>query len=125
VVETFYYALFVDNNQGFDKNINKRTHHKRRPKKRKEKKTQNPPFLGIFTFVVLLPIDDGVVVVTILLLCSKKWLLSYAPSCLQILKTRFITSFPNGTTNGLTTNLHFTKMELQPSFTIISFIYLN
>ncbi len=75
--------------------------------KKERKKTINPPFLGIFTFIVLLPIDDGVVVCHIILLCSRKWLLSYAPPCLQNLKTKFTTSLLNGTTNEFIINPFF------------------
>jgi hypothetical protein len=47
---------------------------------KKRKETQNLSSLNFFTFVVLLSIDAGVAIVTILL-CSKKLLFSYVPLC--------------------------------------------
>ncbi len=76
----------------------KRTHHKI-----KTQKTQNPPFVRLFTFVVLLLVDVGVVLVIILLLYSRKHLLSNGPLCPQQLKTRLTTSPFTRTAVGLTT----------------------
>jgi uncharacterized membrane protein len=52
-----------------------------KPRQKKSQKIQNLFSLSLLTFVVLLSIDAGVVVVTIRLFCSKKWLLSYVPLC--------------------------------------------
>jgi hypothetical protein len=78
--------------------------------------TQNPPSFSLFTFIVLLFVDVGVVVITIFLLCSRKWLLSYAPLCPQNLKSRFITNPHNGTVMELPSRSLFTEMELEPLF---------
>jgi hypothetical protein len=61
-------------------------------------------------------VDAGTVVITILLLCSRKWLLSYAPPCSENLKRKFIINLPNGVAIGLPTRPLFTEMELEPLF---------
>jgi hypothetical protein len=58
----------------------KRPTTKQNTDKRKEK-GQNLSSLGLLTFVVLLYVDVDVAIVTILFLCSKKWLFSYVPPC--------------------------------------------
>jgi len=48
-----------------DKNVKKKgLTTKQKPKQKKIQKPQNPSSFSLFTFVVLLPIDVGVVVVT-------------------------------------------------------------
>jgi hypothetical protein len=86
--------------------------------------TQTPPSLGLFTFVVLLFIDVGVVVIIILFICFRKWLLSYAPLCPKNLKIRFITS-PNGTAIKLTTSPLLTKTGVEHGFRNSSFLFLE
>ncbi len=71
--------------------------------KKKKHETQNPSSLKLFTFVVLSPIDVGVVDVTILLLCSKKWLFLYVSPCRENLKSRFTINPFNGIVIGLLT----------------------
>jgi hypothetical protein len=54
-------------------------------KEKKKKKTkQNPLFVSLFTFVVLLLVNVGDVVVTIHFFFSRKWLLSYVSLCMKI-----------------------------------------
>jgi len=77
---------------------------------------QNLSSFSLFTFVVLLPIGVGATIVTILLLCSRKWLPSYVPPCHENLKSRFIIDPPNGTITGLLTMPLYIKMELGPFF---------
>ncbi len=94
----------------FDRNIKekKRTNHKTQ----KEKVTQNPPSLGLFTFVVWLAIDGSVVVIIIFLFCPRRWLFSYVLPCLQNLKTKLITN-SIGTSTRLTTNKLLTKIGIK------------
>jgi hypothetical protein len=94
----------------------KRTHHKTKPKQKKSKKTQNPYSLSLFTFVVFLHVNVGVVIITILLLCSRKLLLSYVPPCHENRESIFITNPPNGTVTGLPTRPLYIEMELEPFF---------
>ncbi len=94
----------------------KKTHHKTKLRKT----TQNQPTLGLFTFVVLLHVDVGVVDVVIFLYCSKKWLLSYALMCPQNLEIRLTTNL-NGIVMRLTTNPIITEIGIEhgsqdPSF---------
>jgi hypothetical protein len=64
----------------------------------------------------LLLVDVGADVIIILIHCSKKWLLSYVPSCHENLKITFTSSPPNGTIIGLPTRSLYTNMELEPLF---------
>jgi hypothetical protein len=63
-----------------------------------------------------LPVDVGVF--TILLFCSRRWLLSYVSPCHENLESRFTTNPPNGAVTGLPTRLLYIKMELEPFFPI-------
>jgi hypothetical protein len=63
----------IKNFLGLTKLLKKKAHYKTKPKKKKKK--TNLSSFNLFTFVVLLSIDVGVVVITIHLLCSKKWLI--------------------------------------------------
>jgi len=83
-------------------------------KNSEQNKTQNPSSLNLFTFVVLLFIDVSVDIIIIFIHCSKKWLLSYVPSCHENLEIRFTTSPLNGIIIGLPTRSLYTNMELEP-----------
>jgi hypothetical protein len=54
---------------GLDRNVKGKGHITEQNLKKRV--TQNPPSLGLFTFIVWLSIDVGIVVITILLLCPK------------------------------------------------------
>jgi hypothetical protein len=83
----------IKKNYGLDINV-KEKKRKDPPQNRtqKEKGTQNPPSLGLFTFIVWLHVDASVVIIIILLLCFRKWLFSYVSPCPQNIKIRLITS---------------------------------
>jgi hypothetical protein len=68
--------LVIKNFLSLKKTLKKRPTTKQNLNKRKAKR-QNLSSLNLFTFVVLLFVDVGVVVITILLFCSRKQLLSY------------------------------------------------
>jgi hypothetical protein len=120
---------FVGNNQilgdkkyfGFEKNIKKKKgpNTKQNPKK----KIQNPTSLDLFTFVILLLVDACDIVVIILLLCSRKWLLSYVLLCPQNLESKFTTS-PNGTTTRLTTRPFLIEIGTEHGSWNLSFFFL-
>jgi hypothetical protein len=100
----------------------KKTHHKTKPKqKRKNTKTQNPSSFSLFNFVVLLLVDFGATIVTILLLCFKKWLPSYVPPChenWESIENRVIVNPRNGTVTRLLTMPFHIEMELEPFFLV-------
>jgi hypothetical protein len=101
---------------GLDKNVKKKDPPQNKTQIKEKQKTQNPPSFSLFTFVVLLLVDVGTVGITILLLCFRKWLLSYVPPCPENLERRFITNLPNGIAIGLPTRPLFIEMELEPLF---------
>jgi hypothetical protein len=98
------------------KNVIKTDPPQNKTQKIEKQKTQNPPSFSLFTFIVLLLVDAGTIVITILFLCSRKWLLSYAPLCFENLERRFIINLPNGIAIGLPTRPLLTEMELEPLF---------
>ncbi len=95
----------------------KRTQHKT--------KTQKTPSLRLFTFVVLLLVDVGVALIIILLLYSRKHLLSNAPSCPQNLKTRLTTNPSTRIAIGLTTYPLSTEIGTRYGSWNPSFLFLE
>ncbi len=73
-------------------------------KQNPQKNPQNPPSFNLFAFIVLLHVG----VIIILLVCSRKWLLSYAPLSPQILETRFTTNL-----NGIATRFPTSPLLIQ------------
>jgi hypothetical protein len=76
------------------------------------KKIENPPSFDLFTFIVLLLIDINVVAIIILFFCSKKWSLSYAPSCPQNIEIKLPTN-SNGIATRVITSLFLIEIRIE------------